>query len=232
MFKKYNGKDRGLLKKSLISVAVLAFLFAGALAYVIIQMPWMNWDNTEEDVNTTMPGDNLTPDTNWVYTHAITINASADKVWPWVNQIGSDRGGFYSYELLENLAGCGLHNAESIHPQWQYKGDGTEKLIMHPKAPPLPVEKVIPQIALIMHAGTFDKYGINPKVMPKDYINMTWSFYLQKLDWNKTRLLVRWRAVYYPSKDNEMWYGPRLTGFMNFIMGDAMIRGIKQRAER
>jgi hypothetical protein len=68
--------------------------------------------------------------------------------------------------------------------------------------------------------------------MTKDYHNMTWVFYLKKLNWNKTRLLVRMRSVYYPSSENEMWFGPKFTGFLNFVMGDAMLRGIKARAEK
>jgi hypothetical protein len=196
-------------------------------------MPWMNWDNTEEDQATTLPGDNMSPNPNWQYTHAIDIKASADRVWPWVNQIGADRGGFYSYDILENLAGCNLKNADRIHPEWQYKGDGTETMILHPKMPPLKVVKSIPNVALVVQAGNFASgvTGTAKTIKDKDFVNMTWSFYLQKIDWNKTRLMVRWRACYYPSKQNEMWYGPRITGFMNFVMGDKMIRGIKQRAE-
>ncbi len=227
------GQKKKLLKNIVINLIVFGFLAAAALTYIITQMPWMNWDNTEEDQATTMPGDNLSHNPNWEYTHAIDIKASSDRVWPWVNQIGADRGGFYSYDILENLAGCNLKNADRIHPEWQYKGDGTETMILHPKMPPLKVVKSIPNVALVVQAGNFASgVTITAKtVKDKDFVNMTWSFYLQKVDWNKTRLMVRWRACYYPSKQNEMWYGPKITGFMNFVMGDKMIRGIKARAE-
>ena len=48
-------------------------------------------------------------------THAITIRAPVEEVWPWLAQIGQDRGGFYSYEWLENLAGCEMRNADRVH---------------------------------------------------------------------------------------------------------------------
>ena len=226
--------QKGLIARIVIALFVLVIFISAGLIYVINVMPWMEWDNTEDDINTVLPGDNLTRDPNWQYTHAITINAPAGRIWPWVDQIGQDRGGFYSYTMLENLAGCNISNADRIHPEWQYKGDGSENLILHPKMPPLKVEKAIPGVVLIAHAGNYinAKTGKALTKKDRDYINMTWVFYLQKLDWNKTRLLVRWRACYYPSKDNEMWYGPKITGFMNFIMGDAMIRGIKDRAEK
>jgi hypothetical protein len=50
----------------------------------------------------------------WSWTHGIDIAVSAGNVWPWVAQLGANRGGFYSYQWLENLAGCSLHNAEAI----------------------------------------------------------------------------------------------------------------------
>ena len=222
------------IKNVIIITLITGLLAAAALFYIVTTMPWMSWDNTPEDIATTLPGDNLSPNPSWQYTHAIDIKAPADRIWPWINQIGADRGGFYSCELLENLAGCKLKNADRIHEEWQYKGDGTELMILHPKMPGLKVEKVIPDLALIVHAGNFVNgvSGTSKTINDKDYVNMTWVFYLKKLDWNRTRLMVRWRASYYPSKENEMWYGPKITGFMNFIMGDRMIRGIKARAER
>ena len=42
--------------------------------------------------------------------------APVETVWPWIAQIGQDRGAFYSYAWLENLAGCRLRNADHIHP--------------------------------------------------------------------------------------------------------------------
>jgi hypothetical protein len=219
----------GMIALAIIAVALIA---GASMFYIVTTMPWMNWDNTDEDRSETMPGDDLSWKPNWSYTQAITINAPADRIFPWIDQIGQDRGGFYSYELLENIACCNIRNADRVHPEWQYKGDGSEFMTMSPKAPKLPVAKVIPGIALIVHAGTFDKYGVRPKKMAKDYYNMTWVFYLKKLDWNRTRLMVRTRSVYYPSSENETRFGPELTGFMNFFMGDAMLRGIKERVEK
>jgi len=224
-------------KKTIFTAILIAFIAAAILScaglfYVVTAMPWMNWDNTDEDQQETMPGDGLTFKPNWEYTQAITINAPAERIFPWIDQIGQDRGGYYSYELLENIAGCNIKNADRIHPEWQYKGDGTEFMIMAPKAPKLPVAKVIQDIALIIHAGNSGEYGIKPKKPAKDFNNMTWVFYLKKLDWNRTRLMVRLRSAYYPSKENELWYGPKIMGFMNFVVGDGMLRGIKERVEK
>ena len=51
-------------------------------------------------------GDETVPRPSVQHTRAVTIDAPAQQVWPWLAQIGQDRAGFYSYTWLENLAGC------------------------------------------------------------------------------------------------------------------------------
>src|SRR5229473_2723664 len=67
------------------------------------------------------PGDEIIATPRWSWTHGIDIATSAANVWPWVAQVGANRGGFYSYQWLENVAGCDLHNAGAIHPEWEVK---------------------------------------------------------------------------------------------------------------
>lgn len=47
---------------------------------------------------------------------AVTINAPRSRVWPWLVQMGTDRGGWYSWDRLDNF---GRRSAETIHPGWQ-----------------------------------------------------------------------------------------------------------------
>lgn len=49
------------------------------------------WGATEDEVAAAWPGDEFLPDPDWTSTHAITISASPDEVWPWVAQIGQGR---------------------------------------------------------------------------------------------------------------------------------------------
>jgi hypothetical protein len=82
--------------------------------------PWIaNWGSTPAERQMALPGDALHPDPSRQTTQAITINAPAGVVWQWLVQIGQDRAGFYSYTWLENLIGCDIHNADTIHPEWQ-----------------------------------------------------------------------------------------------------------------
>jgi len=87
--------------------------------------PWyMNWGATGEEVNRTLPGDELAPRSPYIATHAITIHAPPEKVWPWIAQIGRDRAGWYSYTWLENLCLANTTDADRIHPEWQTRHAG------------------------------------------------------------------------------------------------------------
>ncbi len=108
------------------------------------------WGASPQLVERRLPGDDPVPAPRWGWTHAIEVDAPAHQVWPWVAQIGADRGGFYSYSWLENLAGCALRDAERVHPEWEFhEGDA---LSLHPSAPPLAVVSVKPGHHLVAHA--------------------------------------------------------------------------------
>jgi hypothetical protein len=66
-----------------------------------------------------LPGDALISGEDLTATRALTIQAKAEAVWPWIAQLGQGRGGFYSYDCLENLIGCDIHSADRIVPEWQ-----------------------------------------------------------------------------------------------------------------
>src|SRR6266545_4656002 len=39
------------------------------------------------------------------WTRSVTVDAPAEAVWPWLVQMGFDKGGFYNYDWGEQLAG-------------------------------------------------------------------------------------------------------------------------------
>ena len=203
-------------------VQILGGLAAGAGAvatYSLVVRPWhTRWGATEEEVNELLPGDEIVTEPQHAATHAITINAPAAEVWPWLVQIGQSRGGFYSYSWLENLAGCDMHNANRIVAEWQTLRPG-DVVWLHPKAPPLQVVIVEPFRTIVL--GSDDPASENAG---------TWSFYLKPIDEQTTRLLVRirWNRVpgLRPWATNYLLLEPA-----HFIMERKMLLGIKQRAE-
>ncbi len=88
--------------------------------YLLIIRPWfLHWGATGRELRMPLPGDDLIPQPAYISMRAVTIDAPPDKVWPWLAQIGQERGGFYSYTWFENLLGADYHNADRIHPEWQ-----------------------------------------------------------------------------------------------------------------
>ncbi len=181
---------------------------AGLLAlYAVAGRPWvLGWGSTPEERAAALPGDEMVPDPSSQSTRAATIDAPVEAVWPWVAQIGQDRGGFYSYEWLENLAGCRMRNAQSIHPEWQRRAIG-ETVLLHPLHG-LPVVRFEPERVL-----TLKGWG---------------SWVLEPLPRGRTRLLLRSRT----GKGPEAILGPLLVEVPHFVMERAMLLGIKRRAER
>jgi hypothetical protein len=93
-------------------------------AYAVLVRPRLNrWGATTDEVLETLPGDELPSTTGYrrVSTRAITIDAPADEVWPWLVQMGSGRAGFYTHEWVERLLFIEYadgHAANRIHPEF------------------------------------------------------------------------------------------------------------------
>jgi hypothetical protein len=79
-----------------------------------MRLRYLRCGATDQEVGCSLPGDDLIPNADMNATRAITIRAAADHVWPWIAQLGQGRGGFYSYDRLENLVGCNIHSSDRI----------------------------------------------------------------------------------------------------------------------
>ena len=200
--------------------------FGGAVAlglYIFAVRPWfMRWGATEAEVRETLPGDSLVSSPKHCDTHAITIHAPVAKVWPWLVQIGQDKGGFYSYAWLENLVGCRLHNAERVIAEYQGLKVG-DPVRLHPAAPPPRAIIVEPFRAIVLSGGAAS--AASPP------FSGTWGFYVVKVDNATTRLLMRSRWDWNPSLLS--WFGYRcLLEPAHFIMERKMLLTLKGRIER
>ena len=56
----------------------------------------VSWTATDQERAMPLPGDDLVPSPMVQATHAVTINAPPQQVWPWLVQTGQGRAGFYS----------------------------------------------------------------------------------------------------------------------------------------
>ncbi|GGD26889.1 hypothetical protein [Nocardioides daphniae] len=113
---------RGSTARRAVSATAWAAALAPWLHVALVRPRLLTWGSTAEEQATAYPGDVERP---WfTTTRAVTVRAPPSEVWRWLVQVGQDRGGFYSYDWLENLAGCRLHSADRIHPEWQHREVG------------------------------------------------------------------------------------------------------------
>lgn len=185
--------------------------------------PWYStWGATEPEVHGALPGDDLVPHPRLTTTRAITISAPIASVWPWLVQIGQGRGGLYSYELLENLIGCDIHNVDRVIPELQNLQPGDPVRLGPQGYPFYRVAAVERDKALVLQAA-------NPRTGEPG--TGSWAFVLTQISAPTTRLLIRSRTDYAPGIANLITWRI-ITDPLHFVMERKMLLTIKERAER
>jgi len=185
-----------------------------------------HWGLDEKAAARRLPGDDIIAEPRWSWTHGIEIDAPAEDVWPWVAQVGADRAGFYSYQWLENIAGCNLRNAEAIHPAWQVReGDS---LLLHPQAPALPIASLVPGRHFVAHA----RPNASARAQGKPWIEATWLFAVEPLGPRRCRFISRYRMSCSNDLATRLSFGPIFVEPVGFAMDRRMLLGVKERAER
>jgi hypothetical protein len=107
--------------KRFIKYTIIFYVFIALIYWFFIHPKYINWGATSTEINMKFPIDEFVSPKRIVSTRPIIINATKEKIWPWIAQTGQNRGGFNSYYWLENLFGAKMVNANSIHPEseWQ-----------------------------------------------------------------------------------------------------------------
>lgn len=213
---------------AIIIIALLASLIA--MAALFIRPKILSWGATPNERGTTLAGDELIPNPLLLTTRAISIHTGRTKVWPWLVQMGQGRGGFYSYEWLENLIGLDIHNADRIVPELQtlqagdsipfWRGAGVKVLGIEPPC-------------LLVLGGSI--YAENASSQPPTSANNTggtWVFALQESSPGETRLIVRTRVARFPPAWLSFLICRLLIEPAHFIMERGMLHGIRKRSER
>jgi hypothetical protein len=205
---------------------------AAAAAYAWVIRPWtLRWGATHSEVAMALPGDDLVPFPKLSSTHAITIGARPGEVWPWLAQLGQGRGGFYSYDWLENMSGLEMRSADRLLPEYQELKVG-DVVPLAPNGFGLTVSYVEPDQALVLRGDTReDTSEIQMPLKPGDYLAASWGFNLFERVDGATRLVVRFRADWASLPQNAVFYRAFLEPAA-FLMGRKMLLGIKERAER
>jgi hypothetical protein len=169
-----------------------------------------------------LPGDELIrPPVNQT-TEGISIDASVAAVWPWLVQMGQDRGGLYGYEFLENSIGLHHRNASRIHPEWQRIAPG-DVIRLSPQGwlglhdgVAFTVAEATEERAIVLHVA--------PPSLPWETV---WSFHLIPRGDDRCRLLIRSRVGL--RRPGEVVLA-EIASPVTALMTRGMLRGIQRRA--
>lgn len=203
-------------RRPVITAMVLLLLY-GARRY------FRNWGTTKQECRMYLPGDELLRQPVSQTTEGVWIDRPVAEVWPWLVQMGQDRGGLYSYELLENSFGMQFRNADRIHPEWQELAAG-DMVRLAPKGWLGRRDGVVLRVAEVIDASAI-VLRVQPPDLPWEGV---WSFHLMPHGDDRCRLLVRTRVgLRHPGEIllAEM-AGPAVA-----LMTRGMLRGIRRRVQ-
>lgn len=192
-----------------------------AAYWKLLRPRMLNWGATPAEVSRSLPGDDLLADADAESTMAITIDAPADAIWPWLVQLGQEQGGFYSYEWAENVVGLDIHNADCIVPEWQDLAVGDR----------IRLGGGDQSAYATLEIAAFDPGESLVLRTPEDPTWWVWSFVLDPVDETTTRLLVRSR-IRLPENPVVRVASLAALDPVSSLMTSGMLQGIRSRAER
>jgi uncharacterized protein YndB with AHSA1/START domain len=214
------------MKRGLAAAAVATGSVVGYERWV---KPWQQrWGSTQEERDVALAGDEFVAEPAAQLTRAITIDAPPERVWPWIVQLGADRGGFYSYDWLENLLGLEIHSADDVVTGWQELQVGDVVYASRDRTAGWYVVDLHPNEALVLKVANLaaGRPFHREEQLKWEFL---WTFALRPTASGDTRLLVRERTA----------FGTALTrlvmapvGMASFVMTRRMMLGIKTRAEQ
>lgn len=214
-------------KIRLVKYAIIALTFF-IIHHFIVRPFMLDWGAPKPIQEVRLSGDRLTSGDR--HTRAVLVHARAEEIWPWICQLGQERGGFYSYTWLENMFLADMRNTYSINTQWQelrmegdtiwlatkkyYRGSGFQI-----------VAESIPMRSLVMVNGEDFQ-----RIQQGEIAVGSWAIYLYPENAESTWLIAR-------SSGGSEGIGDSILRYLtfevpHFIMEQKMLRKIKELAER
>lgn len=207
------------------AVEAAALIVWNLVATPLIGRKRRQWGTVGTEASDSLAGDEFVPEPKWSVTLGVSINAPPEAVWPWIAQIGQGRGGFYTYQTLENVVGCRITNTTTLLPDHQHPAVGDE-IHLHPDMPGLRIEIVDPPNALVIfgspaEVGDEDSWGVS-----------TWQFVVNPGPDGGSRFLTRARYDYSAGWRSRLAFGRFPLEVISFVMSRKMMLEIKRLAER
>ena len=194
---------------------LLVIISISALYWFPVRRWFGQWGTTPDDLTRVMAGDSVITNPAHSATHAVTVDAPPEAIWPWLVQMGYQRGGLYSYDWLDRLFGfLDRRSADRILPEFQHLAVG-DTIRLGPREA-LAVTAIDPARALVL---SYDRHGFE----------WVWQFGLYPSGQGRTRLVTRGTERF--TKTFGTWLFMRVMEPAAFVMTRRMLLGLKQRAE-
>jgi hypothetical protein len=201
--------QKRMIKKMVVWGAIVFCI--SIVLLIFVYRPWaINWGATDDEINRSMPGDEMLQNPTFSATRAVTIKAQPGEIWPWIVQYGYKKGGMYCYDWFDN---DGVPSAERILPEYQN----------------LKVGDLVPLSAFLnVKVIELDPERSMLWVFPEGsgpWTGSTWAWELRQKDAQHTRLLTRLRVR------TDTAISRIMLDFFEIVMMRKSMLGIKERAE-
>ena len=167
-----------------------------------------------------LPGDEIIPDARYSYTHAKNIEAPREIIWQYLMQLGCDRAGWYSIDLLDH---GGEPSVNHLVKGWETRNIG-DKLAAMPDD-----RDGFFNVTSISRENYFVIGGQGLK-LGKEF-KMSWSFVLEPIGEDAINLITRVSANMEPGL-NSWLQGTLITPVIHGIMQHVQLKTLKRYAER
>ncbi len=201
-------------------------LAAASAAFLTAHHRGATSGTTRDERTRVLPGDDLVVDPQTVSTHAITVPAPPEAVWPWLVQMGWHRAGWYTARWVDvALFPENLPSADRVVPELQHLEVGD----VVPDGPArtrceFRVAEVEPGRHLVLRSSSH----LPPSWRRHDraHLDWTWAFILEPVS-EGSRLIFRWRA-----RTSPAWLTAGVHAFIvpaDLMMSQDMLHGIRER---
>jgi len=216
-----------IILEGIVGAAAIA---GTAILAPLLRSRYCHWGATDEEAALAISGDALVPRPKSQLTMGVTVEAPASAVWPWFLQLGCQRAGWYSYDLLDN---GGVLSATRIIPEFQQLEVGDIIKNMPKGDSGFPVAIIDPYRQLTMAGTTDTETGeeVDPnKPGLEKYFSGNQTFLLQEIDEHRTRLIFRMRIDWSPTLLNNIAF-KGVAEPLSFVMARKTLLNVGRRAE-